>query len=524
MSKPHRISWDDKAPEVKQVNPRLAFQLSRADEMLDELYKTTDTLTAPDTSLDGFINVRDYGTLGDGTQDEWQYLQKAIDAAPAVGKTVFIPEGYYTISQPLTVRSHTRIVGASMGGSTHGIFTQEDSQGSVIKNEGTGVTFHLVDFATSTNKTSMQVTLENLTILGNKTASSHGILIDNPALVHIVNCFVANHGGVGIDVNGGAYSSSWGQSTVIKGCWITHNYTGGIRIGGSYRPTVTTVQDCSVLAGGKYLVYVSNGWITNLIGNEFASLSYAGLVAATQPHGIVIDQATEVNIIGNSFESISGQVGTPVKYIRTGWNGDTQANTSGGAQGVRIVGNSFNPGTPDVDLVHARICRGLVFEGNFIQDGITGGTNRGLVLEGMENAWPIFDVERNHYFDTTQITPLVISSGTYAANRVRTPTYGANVAININDTAGNAKQFLITATNGTAFTVQNPVGFGYGDVIEITISNTSGGALGVVTWDTLYKLAAWVSPATANNRSIRFRFNTNGNWYEVSRTTADVPN
>ena len=100
------------------------------------------------------------------------------------------------------------------------------------------------------------------------------------------------------------------------------------------------------------------------------------------------------------------------------------------------------------------------------------------------------------------------------------PTYGASVAID----ASLGMQFNITATNGTAFTIANPTNvFGDGQVITITVRNTSGGALGTITWDTQYKLSAWTSPATGFSRSITFQWNTS-NWVEISRTPADVPN
>lgn len=99
------------------------------------------------------------------------------------------------------------------------------------------------------------------------------------------------------------------------------------------------------------------------------------------------------------------------------------------------------------------------------------------------------------------------------------PTYGASVAID--SSLGNI--FRITATNGTAFTVANPTNAIVGQQIVVMIRNTSGGALGTVTWDTLYKLATWTSPANANSRSITFVYDST-NWVETSRTTADVPN
>ena len=99
------------------------------------------------------------------------------------------------------------------------------------------------------------------------------------------------------------------------------------------------------------------------------------------------------------------------------------------------------------------------------------------------------------------------------------PTYGASVAIDAS--LGNV--YAITATNGTGFTIANPTNASTGQTITIQIRNTSGGVLGAVTWDTLYKLAAWTSPATGNSRAVTFLYDGT-NWVEVGRVAADVPN
>jgi hypothetical protein len=98
-------------------------------------------------------------------------------------------------------------------------------------------------------------------------------------------------------------------------------------------------------------------------------------------------------------------------------------------------------------------------------------------------------------------------------------TYGTTV----NTDASTGNEFSVTATNGTAFTMANPTNLTTGQVLSYTIRNTSGGALGTVTWGTTFKLAAWTSPATANSRSIEFVYDGT-NLVERSRTTADVPN
>jgi hypothetical protein len=99
------------------------------------------------------------------------------------------------------------------------------------------------------------------------------------------------------------------------------------------------------------------------------------------------------------------------------------------------------------------------------------------------------------------------------------PTYGASVAI---DTSlGN--EFDVTATDGVAFTVANPTNATDGQRITITIRNTSGGALGVLTFDTLYKASAWTQPANGFSRSIDFKYNGT-NWVQIGQTGVDVPN
>ena len=100
-----------------------------------------------------------------------------------------------------------------------------------------------------------------------------------------------------------------------------------------------------------------------------------------------------------------------------------------------------------------------------------------------------------------------------------TLTYGATV--NVNASLGN--NFAVTATNGTAFAIASPSVAATGQVITITVINTSGGVLGSITWGTDFKLASWTSPATGFSRSISFRFNGT-NWIEIGRTPADVPN
>ena len=110
-----------------------------------------------------------------------------------------------------------------------------------------------------------------------------------------------------------------------------------------------------------------------------------------------------------------------------------------------------------------------------------------------------------------------ISKGLTLARAVL--TYGTVIATD----ASLANTFSITATDGVAFTISAPTNLVAGKQITYVVRNTSGGALGAITWNAIFKMAAFTSPATANSRSITFVYDGT-NLVEVSRTPADVPN
>lgn len=109
----------------------------------------------------------------------------------------------------------------------------------------------------------------------------------------------------------------------------------------------------------------------------------------------------------------------------------------------------------------------------------------------------------------------------YGKNGESAVTYSASMT----PTRNTGETQTIVATNNTAFTINapTPASVPIGTPLCVGISNTSGGALGVATWNAVFKMAAWTQPATGFKRSICFRWNGT-NYIEYSRTTADVPN
>lgn len=117
-----------------------------------------------------------------------------------------------------------------------------------------------------------------------------------------------------------------------------------------------------------------------------------------------------------------------------------------------------------------------------------------------------------------------VSTGTqsltvYGVSGTQLPTYGAVISL---DTRFN-NQFIVVPTNSSAYIIENPQFAASGMVITITVRNTTGGALGAMSFDTAFKASSWTQPANGFNRSITFRYNGT-NWIEIGRTAADVPN
>lgn len=115
----------------------------------------------------------------------------------------------------------------------------------------------------------------------------------------------------------------------------------------------------------------------------------------------------------------------------------------------------------------------------------------------------------------------IIAKEAFAAKQVDvvySPAMGIDLSL------GNL--YLIVVTDAVNFTVANPNNAQQiGQQFTILIRNAigGGGVVGVVNWDTLYKLSAWTSPADGYSRSICFVWNGT-HCIEIARTPADVPN
>lgn len=98
-------------------------------------------------------------------------------------------------------------------------------------------------------------------------------------------------------------------------------------------------------------------------------------------------------------------------------------------------------------------------------------------------------------------------------------TYSTSITIN----AANALPTrYITVTNGTAFTLNAPTNLRSGQLLTVLIDNESGGAMGAITWNGVFRLAgAFTNPANTKIRTVTFRY-AGGSLVEICRSAADL--
>jgi len=139
------------------------------------------------------------------------------------------------------------------------------------------------------------------------------------------------------------------------------------------------------------------------------------------------------------------------------------------------------------------------------------------------SGWCALDANGNRKEVTASIFSSITVNGAATVKTLIDTAVTVAYSASMTFDASTGDLFEFTATDGNAFTINAPTNPTSGQVITLTVRNTSGGALGAATFNAVFKQATWTSPATANSRSITWKYNGT-NWIEISRTTTDIPN
>jgi hypothetical protein len=97
--------------------------------------------------------------------------------------------------------------------------------------------------------------------------------------------------------------------------------------------------------------------------------------------------------------------------------------------------------------------------------------------------------------------------------------YSASITID----AATGDYQSIRPSNGVAFTINAPLNPREAQRMTITIANISGGALGVITFNAIFKMIAFTSPNNGFNCSLVFFFDGT-NWIQEGPQSLQIPN
>jgi hypothetical protein len=97
------------------------------------------------------FNVKAFGAVGNGSADDTAALQAAINAAQAVGGTVYLPAGIYRVTSPVQITNKVAIVGDNSRSSI--LWTNSTTTGVVAINTTDSVILRDLQFGGPTNAT-----------------------------------------------------------------------------------------------------------------------------------------------------------------------------------------------------------------------------------------------------------------------------------------------------------------------------------------------------------------------------------
>jgi parallel beta-helix repeat protein len=362
-------------------------------------------------------------------------INSALTSLPSTGGTVYLMEGTYVISTPITIPNNVTLTGTGAG--------------TIIKmKNAAGATTSLIEKATGATT---NITISNLAVDGNRSNNvsqsiNSAIYFNNVGGsnvqgVRITGVTITNPKNSGIFVDGSSNISISGNSI------INHVDTADAAIKIRNTNNVVISQN-SLLTGyiGVRLEGSSSTYI-NVINNIIDTVTLAGIDLA----GYVSTYPSHVTISGNNIKSSSG--------YGIGMLGSQYVNITGNNIATTATYGIYNNGSDYNN-----------YAGNNIADSGGSTTNNGIYLSGSPANVSITDnfIKDNQATTNNYAINLSSGSGIYVSGNVMTGTGSPSV----NDAATSTTFGGQKSASNAAFTIQDASGISLNSATSIAASLT----------------------------------------------------
>lgn len=246
-----------------------------------------------------FLNVKDFGAVGDGKTDDTKAVLKAIKKAQKTEGTVYFPHGNYAI-HPIKLPSHITLLGYSAWSYENKGGKDDDFKGKTTISALSGNARALLDLDDSRGTRILGLTLDGK----NLGKSMHGVYARNRGseqYICVEDCRINYFTGSGIKLE-----RSWVFS--IRKCLIMFNGEHGIDASGGYDGWII---DCQLTANEETGLFARGVAPEDMPQEEKEAIRFFGtasiMVTANRVEwnktgGIVLNNSNSMQITGCSID------------------------------------------------------------------------------------------------------------------------------------------------------------------------------------------------------------------------------
>lgn len=260
----------------------------------------------------GRVNVRAAGAAGNGSTDDTDAIQAAIDDLPVAGGTVYFPAGTYRLTDTLTLRSNLILVGDGDGASLlQQVGANKDCLAGVALNKVVIESLYLVGTGAGTgsglnltkgaNDAVPYIRIRDVTV---ESFGRDGVAIENPIVSVLDRVQCQSNGRYGFNLYGQAGGAA-ATSCVLTACYGNGNDTVGLRL---FNVVYATLSGCAADHNPiGYLIDSCQGVTvagTGAEGNATAGIRITGGYGNTLVGAWVYDnRGIGVHVTGNAQTS-----------------------------------------------------------------------------------------------------------------------------------------------------------------------------------------------------------------------------